>query len=70
MDRNVHKQGTYMPGTNQPVLGPEALVERQPDYVLLLAWNFADEIIAQQNEYLARGGKFIVPVPVPEVVGA
>ena len=70
VDRNVHKQGTYMPGTNQPVLGPEALVERQPDYVLLLAWNFADEIIAQQDEYLARGGKFIVPVPVPEVVGA
>jgi len=69
VDRNVHKQGTYMPGTNQPILGPEALVEQQPDYVLLLAWNFATEIIAQQDEYLSRGGKFIVPVPTPEVIG-
>jgi SAM-dependent methyltransferase len=69
VDRNVHKQGTYMPGTNQYVLAPEALLERRPDYVLLLAWNFADEIIAQQHEYLAAGGRFIVPVPTPEVIG-
>ena len=69
VDRNVHKQGTYMPGTNQPVLAPEALLERRPDYVLLLAWNFADEIMAQQEEYVAGGGRFIVPVPTPEVVG-
>ncbi len=68
VDRNVHKHGTFMPGTHQPVLGTETLLERQPDYVLLLAWNFADEIIAQQSEYLARGGRFIVPVPLPEVL--
>ena len=69
VDRNVHKHGTFMPGTNQPVLGTEILLERQPDYVVLLAWNFADEIMAQQSEYLARGGRFIVPVPFPEVIG-
>jgi hypothetical protein len=69
VDRNVHKQGTYMPGTNQHVLAPEALLDRRPDYVLLLAWNFADEIIAQQHDYLAAGGRFIVPVPTPEVIG-
>ncbi len=69
VDRNVHKHGTYMPGTHQPVLGPEVLLERQPDYVLLLAWNFADEIMAQQEDYIARGGRFIVPVPTPEVIG-
>jgi C-methyltransferase C-terminal domain len=58
-----------MPGTHQPVLGTEALLERRPDYVLLLAWNFADEIITQQHEYLTDGGRFIKPVPTPEVVG-
>ena len=68
VDRNVHKQGTLMPGTHQPVLAPQALVDRQPDYVLLLAWNFATEIVAQQQAYLAAGGKFIIPVPEPVVV--
>ncbi len=68
VDRNVHKQGRYMPGTHQPILDPEALIERRPDYVLLLAWNFKDEIISQQQEYLAGGGQFIVPVPKPEVL--
>ncbi len=69
VDRNEHKHGTYMPGTHQPVLGTEALVERQPDYVLLLAWNFANEIMAQQQVFRERGGRFIVPIPSPEVIG-
>lgn len=68
VDRNVHKQGTFMPGTHQPVLAPQALVDRQPDYVLLLAWNFAAEIITQQQAYLTAGGQFIIPVPEPVVV--
>jgi SAM-dependent methyltransferase len=69
VDRNPHKQGKLMPGTHQPVRSPDALVNERPDYVLLLAWNFRDEIMAQQSEYLDRGGRFIVPVPTPEVVG-
>ncbi len=68
VDRNVHKQGLHMPGTHQPIRDVSALLEDQPDYVLLLAWNFKNEIMAQQAEYLARGGRFIVPVPTPEVV--
>jgi SAM-dependent methyltransferase len=68
VDRNVHKQGRLMPGTHQPILGVEALLERRPDYVLLLAWNFKDEIAAQQADYLAGGGRFIVPVPTPEIL--
>ncbi len=68
VDRNVIKQSKHMPGAHLPILPPEALVEKQPDYVLMLAWNFADEIIAQQQDYLAGGGRFIVPVPEPRIV--
>jgi SAM-dependent methyltransferase len=68
VDRNVHKHGKCMPGSGQPILAPEALVERMPDYVLLLAWNFRDEIVRQQTEYTQLGGRFIVPVPNPEIL--
>jgi len=67
-DRNVHKQGRVMPGTHQPIVPPGALVERRPDYVLLLPWNLADEILAQQSAYREAGGRFILPVPQPRVV--
>ena len=68
VDRNVHKHGLYMPGTHQPIIGPEILVEDPPDALLLLAWNFAPEIMAQQSEFAANGGRFIVPVPTPELI--
>lgn len=68
VDRNPHKHGLLMPGVHIPVLAPEALLERQPDFLLLLAWNFKAEIAAQQSEYLARGGRMIVPVPAPAIM--
>ncbi|MGH9156156.1 MAG: methyltransferase domain-containing protein [Acidimicrobiales bacterium] len=68
VDRNMHKQGRYMPGAHIPIVDPAALLDKRPDYVLLLAWNFKDEIMRQQTEYRRQGGRFIVPVPTPEVV--
>jgi len=68
VDRNTHKQGLHMPGTHQLVRDVTALVDDRPDYVLLLAWNFKDEIVQQQAEYLRDGGQFIVPVPTPEIL--
>jgi SAM-dependent methyltransferase len=68
VDRNVHKHGLFMPGVHIPIAAPEKLLEEQPDYVLLVAWNYRDEVIAQQAEYLRRGGRFVVPIPSPEVI--
>jgi hypothetical protein len=51
-----------------PVLPVDAIGERKPDHLLVLAWNFADEIIAQQAAFRERGGRFIVPIPTPVIV--
>ncbi|MEO5574994.1 MAG: class I SAM-dependent methyltransferase [Gaiellaceae bacterium] len=62
------KQGRYTPNVPIPVVPPERLLEDRPDYVLLLAWNFADEILEQQVAYRQAGGRFILPVPNVRIV--
>jgi hypothetical protein len=68
VDRSTVKVGRYMPGVRLRIDPPERLLEEMPEYLLLLAWNLVDEIIDQQDEYRRRGGRFIIPVPVPKVV--
>ena len=68
-DRSTVKQGHWSPGNHLEIVDPKVLVERMPDAVLLLTWNFASEIFRQQAEYLRKGGRFLVPVPEVRFVG-
>lgn len=68
VDRSPLKTGTYTPGSHIPVLEVDELLARQPDVVVILAWNFADEIMEQQREYRERGGRFLLPLPHPRLV--
>jgi hypothetical protein len=68
VDRSPFKQGLFTPGTRIPVFAPERVLYDQPPYLLLLAWNFADEVLRQQRQYRERGGWFIIPIPEPQVV--
>jgi SAM-dependent methyltransferase len=68
VDRNVQKQGRYVPGVRTPISPPARLLADMPDDVLLLAWNIEAEVVAQQAEYRRRGGRFLVPIPEPRFV--
>ena len=67
-DRSTAKQGRLTPGSHLPIVGPDELLRRRPDFALLLTWNFAAEILKQQQAYRDAGGKFIVPLPEVQVV--
>jgi novobiocin biosynthesis protein NovU/D-mycarose 3-C-methyltransferase len=68
IDNTPFKQNKIAPGSWIPVRPPEMLLKDQPDYALLLAWNFAPEIIKRETEFQKRGGRFIVPIPEPRIV--
>ncbi len=67
-DRSTLKVGLFLPGSRVPIVPVEKILETQPDYVLILAWNFAPEIFASLEAYRAKGGKCILPIPEPTVV--
>ncbi|PIR41653.1 MAG: methyltransferase [Candidatus Yanofskybacteria bacterium CG10_big_fil_rev_8_21_14_0_10_46_23] len=62
------KIGRYSPGMHIPVYSDDHLFKKKPDYALILAWNFADEIMANLAQFKKRGGKFIIPIPTPKII--
>ena len=68
IDNTPFKQNKIAPGSWLPIRPPERLLQDQPDYALLLAWNFAPEIIRRETEFQKRGGRFIVPIPEPQII--
>jgi hypothetical protein len=63
VDRNPYKQGKFLPGTHIPIYHPDKIMETRPDYVLILPWNFKDEIMKQIAYIREWGGQFVVPIP-------
>lgn len=68
VDDSPWKQGLYTPGKRIPVVSSEYLYKNRPDYLLILAWNFADSIMRMHNKFKDHGGKFIIPVPLPKII--
>jgi SAM-dependent methyltransferase len=68
VDKNPYKQGRFTPGTRIPIHAPERIFETQPDYVLILPWNFKDEIVRQMASIRSWGGRFVVPIPEATVL--
>jgi hypothetical protein len=62
------KQGLYSPGLHVPIVSSDAIYEKKPDYVLILAWNFANQIAESHQDYVNNGGHFIVPLPEVRII--
>ncbi len=63
VDRNPYKQGKFLPGTHIPIHHPDEIVATKPDYILILPWNFRDEIMAQMSHVREWNGQFVAPIP-------
>jgi len=67
-EKNSLKIGKFSPGMHIPIFSDEKLLKDPPDYALILAWNFVDEIIKNNQKFKKQGGKFIIPIPKPRIV--
>jgi hypothetical protein len=63
VDISPHKQGMYLPGSRLKVLSPDAIYESKPDYILILPWNLANEVVQQNSKVAEWGCRFVVPIP-------
>ena len=68
VDRNIHKQGHFLPGTHIPILAPEEIAKVRPDYVFILPWNLKEEIMEQMADVRSWGGSFVIPIPTLQVL--
>lgn len=68
VDDSSYKQGLFTPGKHIPVVASSKIYEKKPDFLLILAWNFAESIIKMHSKYTKRGGRFIIPVPKPKII--
>jgi hypothetical protein len=68
VDRNTHKVGKIMPGVRLPIKATTELQDSPPDFLLILPWNFAEEIVEQQAEYARQGGTFLRAIPYPQLI--
>ena len=67
-EKNPIKLNTFTPGMHIPVFSDSYLLEKLPDYAIILAWNFAKEIMLNNKKYHEMGGKFIIPIPIPTII--
>jgi hypothetical protein len=68
VDLSPHKQDHFLPGTHIPICHPDRIRQTRPDYVLILPWNLREEILRQMAEVRQWGGRFVIPIPTPEVI--
>jgi len=68
VDDSALKQGLYSPGKHIPILSPEAIYQKKPNYLIILAWNFTEEILKKHAKYKNEIGHFIVPLPTLMVI--
>lgn len=68
VDDSISKQGLFTPGMHIPVVSPSKVLKRRPDYIFILAWNFAEPIMLKLADYKKSGGRFIIPVPKPKII--
>jgi methylation protein EvaC len=67
-DESPTRQGKVTPGTHIPIVPPEIFRREKPDFALMLAWSYMKEILEKEKDYVEKGGRFVVPLPMPKII--